>query len=92
MDGTILTLHPQGRRGVKIARAKYDVVRAAIIVALSAQGQLTFTELARRVEQQLHGAFDGSVTWYVVVVKLDMEARREIFRVEKTKPQKLQLA
>jgi hypothetical protein len=92
MEETILTRHPQGKRGVRISRAKYDMVRAAIVAALSSHGSLTFMELAGAVEKQLRGAFDGSVMWYVTVVKLDMEARRELFRVEKSKPQKISLS
>jgi len=92
MDEIVLTRHPLGKRGVKIQRAKYEVVRAAIIAALSVRDSLTLMELARAVEDQLHGFFDGSVLWCVTVVKLDMEARRELFRLEKSKPQKIQLA
>jgi hypothetical protein len=35
--------------------------------------------------------FEGSVTWYVTTVKLDMEARGEVKRVQNSRPQLVRL-
>lgn len=76
MDERIQTLHPApGKRGVKISRAKYEQVRSAILDALAGGVELTFTGLAQAVEAQLADHFDGSIPWYTVSVKLDLEAR-----------------
>ncbi len=91
MDETILTLHPQGKQGVNISRAKYDTVRAAIVTALQEQGSMTFGELTDAVTQRLAGTFDGSVSWYVVSVKLDLEARGVLRRMPGSRPQRLEL-
>ncbi len=91
MEYKIMTLHPEeGKQGVNIARKKYDMVRAAILNALD-RSELTFSELTRHVENQLGKTFDGSIPWYVTTVKLDLEARGEIERVPRSRPQRLRL-
>lgn len=89
MTERIITLHPEGKAGVNIAREKYEVVRAAILAALDAEGELAFKELAGQVAVRLPAAFDGSVGWYTTTVKLDLEARGEIERVPGRSPQVL---
>lgn len=91
MGDTILTLHPEGKSGVNISRVKYDIVYAAIVETLKTHGELTFTDLNTRIEQQLGDSFDGSVSWYVISVKLDLEARGMIERVPNTRPQRVRL-
>ena len=93
MKDTIRTLHPEKKQGVKISREKYDVIRNAILCVLQAQKQkeMTFMKLSRAVEKEVNGNFDGSVMWYVTTVKLDMEARGEIKRVQNSRPQLVKL-
>ena len=88
----IMTLHPAGKAGVNIDKGKYDAVRAAIRQSLREHGTLTFDELVEDVREKLEGTFAGSVSWYVTTVKLDLEARGEIARVPKSRPQRLALA
>ncbi len=90
MAEKILTQHPEGKAGVNIARDKYDAVRDAIVDALSADGDMPYTQLAKAVEGRLPG-FEGSVRWYAETVKLDLEARGLIQRVTGTRPQRLRL-
>ena len=90
MSEKILTLHPQGKSGVNISKAKYDVVKTEIIDALQ-DNELTFTELSNQIENKLNGKFEGSIGWYVVCVKLDLEARGIVERIPKTRPEKLRL-
>jgi len=93
MEEKFLTQHPQaGKSGVNINKAKYDLIRDSIIETLRTHGRLTFTELADQIGEKLEGNFEGSVSWYVVTVKLDLEARGIIERVPKTRPEQLQLA
>jgi len=87
----ILTLHPQGKQGVNIDKAKYDTMHNAIIVALGDQSELTFTELNNAVGAKLEGTFDGSIGWYFTTMKLDLEARGVIERVPGSRPQRLRL-
>lgn len=81
---TILTRHPEGKSGVNINKAKYNVVKTAILKCLERR-QLTFTDLTKCVSQKLKRQFEGSIPWYVEVVKLDLEARGIIERMPKTK-------
>lgn len=93
MQNRILTQHPAGKQGVKIARAKYDAVRAAILAAIQAGGgQIPFVDLAEAVGQRLPADFEGSVGWYTTTVKLDLEARAAIVRVDGRGLQALKLA
>ena len=94
MRDTIRTLHPEKKQGVNISREKYEVIRNAILGVLQAQKhkEMTFMRLSHAVEKEVNGRFDGSVMWYVTTVKLDMEARGEIKRVQNSRPQLVKLA
>lgn len=80
MDERILTLHPQGKRGVRISKAKYGTMKKAILSVLGKKG-LTHHELTHAVERKLKDAFEGSIPWYMEGTKLDLEARGIIERV-----------
>ena len=56
------------------------------------RGEITFGELVADVRCELADRFDGSVTWYVTTVKLDLEARGVIERIPKSRPQRICLA
>jgi len=91
MKETIRTLHPDKKQGVNISKEKYEIIRKAIISALKQNKEMPFMKLARAVEKEMNGNFDGSVTWYVTTVKLDMEARGEVKRVPHSRPQLVKL-
>ena len=80
MKDTIRTLHPDKKQGVKISKEKYEIIRKAILCVLQAEKEITFMNLSRAVEKEVNGNFEGSVTWYVTTVKLDLEARKIIER------------
>jgi hypothetical protein len=92
MREKIRTLHPEKKQGVNISKEKYDIIRSAILCVLKEQKEIGFMKLARAVEKEMNGSFDGSVTWYVTTVKLDLEARGEIKRVPNSRPQLVRLA
>ena len=72
-----MTLHPDPtKKGVNIDRAKYDIMKAAILELLAEQEDATFGGLLTEVETHLKDTFDGSISWYYITVKLDLEARR----------------
>ncbi len=81
MDEKILTLHPHGKRGVNISKAKYETMRKTILRILGKE-DLTHNELTSAVERSLEGKFEGSIPWYMESTKLDLEARGVIERVE----------
>ena len=92
MKDTIRTLHPEKKQGVKISKEKYEIIRKAILCVLETQKEITFMNLSRAVEKEVNGNFEGSVTWYVTTVKLDLEARGQIKRVTNSRPQLVKLA
>jgi hypothetical protein len=92
MTTAFLALHPDPvKQGVSVEKAKYDMMRAAILDVLRERGPMSFMKLNAAVERRLKGAFDGSVPWYFVTVKLDLEARGEIRRVPNSKPQVIEI-
>jgi hypothetical protein len=93
VEERILTKHPrQGRSGVNISRQKYDVIRECMVETLRAAGEMAFKDLTEEVRHILAGRFDGSISWYVTTVKLDLEARGIIERIPGKIPQRLRLA
>lgn len=88
-DEKILTWHPEGRRGVYMARKDYDVIFDFICSALKAQ-ELTITELIAMADVQLAGSIDNDISWYILTVKLDLEARGLITTVLKPSPYRSQ--
>jgi len=91
MKDMIRTLHPEKKKGVNISMEKYEIIRKAILVTLNARKEMTFMDLSRAVEKQVNGKFEGSVMWYVTTVKLDLEARGQIKRVQNSRPQLVRL-
>ena len=91
MRDMIRTLHPKKEQGVNISKEKYEIIRKTILSIMCTEKEMTFMNLARAVEKEVNGSFEGSVMWYVMTVKLDMEARGEIKRVPSSRPQIVKL-
>jgi len=89
-DNKILTLHPQGKKGVNISRKKYDLIKDFIIDTIQKEKEISYQDLNDLAENKLTD-FDGSVPWYIVSVKLDLEARNIIERIPKTSPHQLRM-
>lgn len=91
MDERILTMHPSGKKGVNILKTKYDQIAELMLHLIKKEGDISYEDLNDRMVDQLTGNFDGSIPWYVVTVKLDLEARAMIERIPKTSPHRLRL-
>ncbi|MCA9937202.1 MAG: hypothetical protein KC418_01060 [Anaerolineales bacterium] len=91
MSDRIMTLHPDGKKGVRIEAMKYEEIKQAILACLRERETL-FRDLPAFVAAHLTAPFDGSIGWYTTTVKLDLEARGLIERVPGHSPQKLRLA
>lgn len=87
----ILTLHPSGKQGVNILLRRYEVIKDFILLELKEHSEISFDELTDLAVKELSESFDGKVVWYMVTVKLDLEARKLIERVPRTSPHKLRL-
>ena len=84
----IMTLHPAGKRGVRISLEKYKSMREEILAVL-AEESLPFMAMAKVIEQRIGNRFDGSVSWYAVAVTQDLKARGKVHTVPKTRPPQL---
>lgn len=91
MAKKISTLHPEGKQGVNIDEEKYKIIKDAILDLLKSHGSITFKTLTDTLVMNLQDTFEGSVAWYVVTVKLDLEARHIIERIPGTSPQHIRL-
>ena len=92
MEEKILTLHPDpAKAGLNIRREKYEVIRDAILRILRSKDAMLFKDLAGEVEKMIESGFEGSISWYVTTVKLDLEARGVIERVHGMSPQRLRI-
>lgn len=80
-------LHPDpSKQGVNIDAEKYHALKNAILAVIEESGEIRFSELPKKVKKLLPH-FQGSLEWYLVSVKLDLEARGLIERKPKTAPQ-----
>ena len=91
MEEKILTLHPDGKAGVNILKRRYDLIKDVLLEILEKEGQITFESLADKTIEAVEKDFDGKPLWYIVTVKLDLEARGIIERIPKTSPHQLKL-
>ena len=90
-DDRIMTLHPQGKKGVNILRKKYELIKDFILAEIQDHGDISYQDLDEIAVKKLSPTFDGKVGWYVVSVKLDLEARGIIERVPKVSPHRLRM-
>jgi hypothetical protein len=87
----ILTKHPKGKDGINILKRRYDVIKEFILETIKEYGEITYNSLSDLAVEKLNENFDGKVVWYIVTVKLDLEARNMIERIPKTSPHKLRM-
>jgi hypothetical protein len=87
----ILTKHPKGKDGVNILKRRYDVIKEFILETIKEYGEITYNSLSDLAVEKLNENFEGKVVWYIVTVKLDLEARNMIERISKTSSHKLRM-
>ncbi|HZG70474.1 MAG TPA: hypothetical protein VEY51_02975 [Chondromyces sp.] len=93
MADKIQLLNPgPSKKGAVIDQHKYEIVKETILDIIKERGTITFKELMEEVTHQLHNNFEGSPSWYCTAVKLDLEAKKVIKRIEGLKPQALTLS
>lgn len=86
-----------GGQPTRILRWKFDAMRDAILASVSTEEEGTpFRELRAGISAALDRSLDanrraefGSVGWYLMTVKLELEVRGEIERVPGASPQRL---
>jgi len=82
-----------GKQPTRIDRWKSDAIRQAILSCVPMRGEgVAFRDLPTLVTQKLSAKNRqavGSIKWYTTVVKLDLEVKGEIERVDGVSPQRL---
>lgn len=84
------TMHPEGKHAPTVVKSSYDRIKARIISYLETHGTSKLKDITGDVERNVSN-LEKSTTWYVNVVKLDLEARGIIERVPNKSPQQLRL-
>jgi len=94
MDKTPCRTPAEGRDGVtNIPTWKFDAIHRAILDILS-EGDCAWGELSKKVGERLSQddlANMGKLGWHVISVKLEMEVRGEIRRLDQKGPQIISL-
>jgi hypothetical protein len=96
-EETILCRNPDpAKQGTRISQWRYDTVRKAILKAVGrGRAGVEFKQLTRLVADSLSAADRarlGSVPWYAVTVKLDLESSGELERIPGAKPHRVRRA
>jgi len=77
--GTKIKLkHPAGKKAISMDRDKYDILKKILLGFLRTKGESTYTEILQTVTEDFKKnktRFEGSVSWHLEWVKLDLEAR-----------------
>ncbi len=87
MEERITTLNPdKGKKGVTVSRQKYDLVRDALVKFFKSKPELTIAEMKKCIGDKVKGRLEGSLEWYVMAVKLDLEGRGVLERILSSAP------
>jgi hypothetical protein len=85
-DEKLTTLHPDPRKkGASINKAKYEIIKSEILTLLR-KDPMPHNRLDNLIKSKLKKRFNGSVSWYLDTVKLDLEAREVIERDNNVRP------
>ncbi|WP_449537664.1 DUF6958 family protein [Ferdinandcohnia sp. Marseille-Q9671] len=86
----IQLLNPDpAKKGATIDEEKYELVKHTILDIIDERGMIVFKELMEEVSLRVKPTFEGSPSWYCTAVKLDLEARGIIERIQGSKPQQI---
>jgi hypothetical protein len=78
VEERILTLHPEGKKGVNISKSKYEITRECLMGIFAEFPEISHKDLTRLSKERLHGKFEGNAGWYMETVLLDLMARGTI--------------
>ena len=76
--GKVTLTHPRTRVEKQVDAAIYDPFKMAIMQSLKGSDGKSFTELTNEVEEIIHRkmpGFNGSIPWYTISVRLDLETK-----------------
>lgn len=74
-ENIVITYRPDGKKGVIITKAHYEMLSTFILATLDEQAELTLHDLLDKANMELADSIDSDVAWFLLQVKLDLEAR-----------------
>jgi len=86
METKIQLRHPEGKKAISMEKGKYEVMKKTLLNCLSANGPSTHREILQAITEDFKQnsiVFSGSLEWHMEWVKLDLEAGKEIKRIDK---------
>jgi len=89
MEEKIKLIHPAGKKTISMDKEKYDGMKKAILNCLKTNVESTHAEMLNSVIADFEKnkiKFEGSIEWHMEWVKLDLEARMEIKRMDNSSP------
>ena len=72
------TLHPSGRKGIALPIAVYETLRTFIVASLERSRTTNIQELLAAAVKEFGPHLQGNTAYSLLVVKLDLEARKII--------------
>lgn len=90
-ENQILTMHPKGLKGVNILKSRYNLIKDFILKKVELHKEISYQKSSSLAVDELSSSFESKVVWYIVAVKLDLEARNIIERIPKTSPHQLRM-
>jgi hypothetical protein len=87
METRIQLKHPAGKKAVSMDRDKYNALKKALLDCLMTKGESTHAEILQAITADFKKnktKFEGSLEWNMEWVKLDLEARKVIKRMDQS--------
>ncbi|HUR12499.1 MAG TPA: hypothetical protein VM012_14075 [Flavitalea sp.] len=83
MENSVQLKHPAGKKAVQMDKNKYELLKEGMLHCLSSKDEFTQDEILECVKgffKKNKSKFEGSLSWHMEWVKLDLEARKIIKR------------
>ena len=77
----ILTLHPEGKKGKNILRSNYEITRECLLGIFTDFPEISHKDLTRLSNERLSGKMEGTISWFMETVLLDLMARGVIRKI-----------
>ena len=74
-DETVVTFRPGGKKGTTMLKSHYDQMASYILSLLDRDANVTLNSLVEKAQADISDSIDSDIAWYILQVKLDLEAR-----------------
>lgn len=82
LERTVTTLRPDGKKGFTMKKHYYESLSVYILSKVSTEENLTLPQLLEYAQRDLPCDSESMKSWYILQVKLDLEAR-DLIRLTK---------